>query len=171
MTILRLFACGLFGLLALTWPPSDSRAQGAAGPKPCSCKAQDKLDLEERIRKLQAADQEYDNLIKQWQQNPNQKLTETVRKAEQSKVNNAMAQIKTPGATRYSGNLGGTDAACNTWISSEVPPCMRPVIENHEKRHKARCEANTLRGNWGFGWTCSLKALRIGEQDRMSLTI
>ena len=150
MTILRLIACGLFGLLALTWPPSDSRAQGGAGPKPCSCKAQDKLDLEERIRKLQAADQEYDNLIKHWQQQPKTMLNEGLRKAEQGKVNSTMAKIKTPGATRYSGTLGGTDANCDTWVSAEVPACMRPVIEAHEKKHQALCRANTTPGKLGF---------------------
>jgi hypothetical protein len=127
--------------------PSDSSAQAT---KPCSCKLQDKLDIEERIRKLQAADVEYDNLIKYWSTQSKTMLNESLRKAEQGKVNSAMSIIKTPGATRYSGNLGGTDAACNTWISPEVPPCMRPVVENHENKHKARCKAKTTPGPFGF---------------------
>jgi len=153
MTILRLILFSLSGMLVLTWLPSDSRAQaGAAAPAgaQCSCKAQDKLDLEERIRKLTEADKEYDNLIKHWQQQPKTILKESLRKAEQDKVAAAMAKIKTAGATRYSGNLGGTDAACDIWISSEVPACMRPVIEAHEKKHKARCNKNTTPGKLGF---------------------
>ena len=138
MRILRLIPCGLLGLLALTWLPSGS---GAQGTKPCSCKLQDKLDLEERIKKLAEADKEYDNLIKQWQQQPKTMLNKSLRNAEQAKVNAAMAKIKTPGATRYSGTLGGTDAACSSWISPEVPPCLRPAIEDHEKKHKAQCDA------------------------------
>src|SRR5207249_7282878 len=101
MTLSRLTSWGLFGLLALTWLPSDSRAQGGAaapaGPQ-CSCKAQDKLDLEERIRKLTEADKEYDNLRKHWQQQPKTILKESLRKAEQEKVAAAMAKIKTAGA-------------------------------------------------------------------------
>ena len=153
MTLSRLISWGLLGLLVLTWLPSDSRAQGGAaapaGPQ-CSCKAQDKLDLEERIKKLVEADKEYDNLIKHWQQQPKTKLNESLRKAEQGKVNSAMAKINTPGATRYSGNLGGTEADCSSWISKEVPPCMRPVIEDHEKAHHARCTKNTTPGKLGF---------------------
>jgi hypothetical protein len=137
----------LFGLLALPLLPSDG---GAQATKPCSCKAQDKLDLEERIRKLQAADVEYDSLIKHWSTQPKTMLNESLRKGEQGKVNSAMATIKTPGATRYSGNLGGTDASCQVWISSEVPPCMRAVIENHEKKHEAKCRAKTTPGYLGF---------------------
>lgn len=137
----------LVGLLA--WPILPSQT-GAQGTQPCSCKAQDKLDLEERIRKLQAADQEYDNLIKHWQTQPKVKLSESVRKAEQGKVNAAMSKIKTQGATRYTGNLGGTEADCSTWVSPEVPPCMRPTIEKHEKKHQAQCRANTTPGYFGF---------------------
>ena len=137
----------LVGLLVLPVLPSDSGAQGNTA---CSCKAQDKLDLEERIKKLQEAVKEYDKLIKQWQQKGSTKLTESVRLAEQAKVNSAMATIKTPGATRYSGNLGGTDAACNTWVSPEVPSCMRPTIEAHEKKHQALCKKNTTPGYFGF---------------------
>jgi hypothetical protein len=106
--------------------------------------------MEERIRKLQAADVEYDNLIKHWSAQPKTMLNESLRKAEQGKVNSAMATIKTAGATRYSGALGGTDATCETWISSEVPTCMRTVVENHEKKHQARCRANTTPGKFGF---------------------
>jgi hypothetical protein len=106
--------------------------------------------MEERIRKLQAADVEYDNLIKHWTSQPKTMLNESLRTSEEGKVNSAMATIKTPGATRYSKNLGGTDAACDTWISSEVPPCMRAVVENHEKKHQARCRANTTPGKLGF---------------------
>ena len=153
MTILRWLP--LFGLLALPLLPSDTGAQDggvAASPatKPCSCKAQDKLDMEERIRKLQAADVEYDNLIKYWSAQPKTMLNETLRTAEQGKVGSAMAKIQTPGATRYSKNLGGTDAACDSWVSSEVPPCMSTMVWNHEKKHQARCRANTTPGKFGF---------------------
>lgn len=140
-------------ILVLPWLPSDGGAQGGAaapaGPQ-CSCKAQDKLDLEERIRKLQEADKEYDNLIKHWQGQPKTQLNENLRLGEQAKVNSAMAKIKTPGATRYSGNLGGTDGACTFWISPEVPACMRPAIEDHEKEHQARCKKNKTPGPLGF---------------------
>jgi len=140
MTILRLILFGLFGLLALTWLPSDSRAQGPQDP--CSCKAQDKLDLEERIKKLVEADKEYDNLIKHWQQQPKTMLKESLRTAEQGKVNTAMAKIKTPGATRYSGTLGGTDVNCESWISDEAPLCLRRALKDHEAKHKTRCDAH-----------------------------
>jgi hypothetical protein len=153
MTTLRWLT--LFGLLALSLRPSDSGAQDggvAASPAttPCSCKAQDKLDMEERIRKLQAADVEYDNLIKYWSTQPKTMLNESLRTAEEGKVNSAMAKIKTPGATRYSSHLGGTDAACTTWVSPGVPTCMRAIIANHEAKHAARCRAHTTPGYLGF---------------------
>ena len=145
MTTLRWLP--LLGLLALPLLPSDSAAQAT---KPCSCKLQDKIDLEARINKLLAADQEYDNLIKSWQTKPKTMLNENLRLAEEGKVNTAMSKVKTPGETRFTQNLGGTDAACDTWVSPEVPPCMRPVIENHENKHKARCKAKTTPGPLGI---------------------
>ena len=137
MPILQVIAGGLLGFMLLIWPSSDSRAQRP--DEPCSCKLQDKLDLDSRIQKLKEAAKEYDNLIKQWQQNPNQKLTEKVRVAEQAKVNSAMAKIKVVGANSYAGSLAKTYASCESEIFDFVPPCLRRAVQDHENKHRQRC--------------------------------
>jgi hypothetical protein len=137
MNVLRLIPCGLLALLALTWLPSDSGAQRP--DEPCSCKKQDRLDLDSRIKKLTEAVKEYDNLIKQWQSKPPQKLTENVRAAEQAKVNAAMSKIQVAGATVYTGSMAKTYANCESEVFDFVPPCLRRSVQDHENKHKQRC--------------------------------
>jgi len=141
MTVLQVIAGGLLGFMLLIWTSSDSRAQRP--DEPCSCKQQDKLDVDSRIQKLKEAVKEYDNLIKQWQQNPNQKLTETVRAGEQAKVNSAMAKIKVAGANSYSGSLAKTYANCESKVFDFVPACLRRSVQDHENKHSQRCRENT----------------------------
>lgn len=138
MTLSRVILWGLVGFLVFTWPPSDSRAQRP--DEPCSCKKQDKTDVEDRIKKLTEADKEYDKLIKHWQQQPKTKLTESLRQTEQSKVNTAMAKVQDANATRLTKHLGNTNQFCESWVSDEAGPCLRRALQDHENKHKFRCD-------------------------------
>jgi hypothetical protein len=131
----------LLGFLTLALLPSGSGAQRP--DEPCSCKKQDRLDLDSRIKKLTEGVKEYDNLIKQWQSKPSQKLTEDVRSAQQAKVNAAMSKIQVAGATVYKGSMAKTYANCDSEVFDFVPPCLRRSIQDHENKHKQRCLEHT----------------------------
>lgn len=125
-------------LLVLPWLPSDSDAQRP--DEPCSCNEQDRIDVQDRIKKLLEADKKYDELIKHWQQQPKTKVTPDLRLAEQNKVNSAMAKVQDAKATRLTTNLGGTDNFCQSWVSAEAGPCLRRALQDHENKHKFRCD-------------------------------
>ena len=77
MTILNATTFRLFLFMAFLWPPSSMGAPGvdlAAEikknlnvPVACSCRDQDKTDLESRIKQVEAAIKEYEALIKEWE--------------------------------------------------------------------------------------------------------
>ena len=64
MKLFRLMTYSL-PLVALLWLPSGSVAQGSQ--KPCGCTNQDKADLEQRIKRVEAAMKEYDALVQEWE--------------------------------------------------------------------------------------------------------
>ncbi len=130
-------------LVALLWLPSSSIAQGSS-QKPCGCTNQDKADLEQRIKRVEAAMKEYDALVKEWEQKEKGSgesllLNPTARQSVQGSVWFKMKNIKFRNAVDYKAD---TDASCKVTIDPAASACLRGALEDHEGLHKKECEKN-----------------------------
>jgi uncharacterized protein YhaN len=154
MTIWNSATYRLFLFTALFWPSFSAGAQDidlAAEikkhlnvPVACSCKDQDKADLEQRIKRVEAAMKEYDALVKEWEQREKGAkepllLDPTSRKSVQGSVWFKMKNIKVANAVDYSAE---TDPSCTVKISPSASRCLRGALEDHEALHKHECDKN-----------------------------
>jgi hypothetical protein len=154
MTILNSTTYRPFLFMALLWPPSSMGAQGvdlAAEvkkhlnvPVACSCSAQDKTDLESRIKQVEAAIKEYEALIKEWDTKEKGAkepllLTHENRHSVQGSVGFRMSGVRISNARSFGAE---TDPACATTIDPDATPCLRGALQDHESVHKRACDAN-----------------------------
>ena len=142
MKLFRLMTYSL-PLVALLWLPSSSVAQGAA-QKPCGCTNQDKADLEQRIKRVEAAMKEYDALVQEWERKEKGTgesllLNPTFRKSVQDSVWFKMKNIKIRNAVDYKAD---TDPTCKVTIDPAASACLRGALEDHEGLHKKECDKN-----------------------------
>ena len=151
MKIFRLVTCGLLPLMASLWFPSGSGAQGAVElkknvsiPVACGCSPQDKVDLESRIKQVEAAKKEYDALINEWVAKEKSAkepllLTHANRSSVQGSVGFRMSTVRNSNARSFGAE---TDPSCATSIDPAATPCLRGALQDHESVHKKACDAN-----------------------------
>lgn len=129
----------------LTWEEVNAQIQQNLNtPIACSCREQDKTDLESRIKQVDAARKEYDALIKEWETkekgaNEPLLLTQENRGSVQGSVGFRMSGVRIPNARSYGAE---TDPTCATHIDPDATPCLRGALQDHESVHKKACEAN-----------------------------
>lgn len=133
----------LLGILTFVWIPADTGAQ-SGGSSACGCSQQDKLDLESRIKQVNAAIKEYDALIAEWETKEKGAgepllLNSTHRGSVQGSVGFRMSGAGDPNARRFGAE---TDGACHVSIDPHATPCLRGALEDHEAVHKKACDTN-----------------------------
>ncbi|MGH7228801.1 MAG: hypothetical protein ACREIH_06235 [Nitrospiraceae bacterium] len=151
MKIFRLVTGSLLPLMLLLWLPSSNGGQGAVEfgknfsiPIACGCTDKDKADLEQRIKRVEAAMKEYDALVQEWEQREKGAkepllLDKTSRKSVQDSVWFKMKNIKVANAVDYNAE---TDPSCKVMINPSASPCLRGALEDHEAVHKHECDRN-----------------------------
>ena len=143
MKIFRLITCCLLPLMVLLWLPSSGATQDSVPPG-CGCSKQDTTDLESRIKQVDAAIKEYEDLIKDWEAKEKGAkesllLTSENRGSVQGSVGFRMSTVRTANARSFGAE---TDATCATSIDPAATPCLRGALQDHESVHKKACDAN-----------------------------
>ncbi len=146
MKLLRWVTGCLFPVMALLWSTSGSTAERAVEfgkhfkvPLGCGCSKQDELDLNSRMKSIDAMINEYKALMSQYSSGK-QTLTPEIRKTIQSSVNAKRRAAKEPGARDYGANT--SDLTCGTTIDEAATPCLRGAVDDHEKVHRDACNAH-----------------------------
>jgi hypothetical protein len=151
MKIFRFVMCSLLPLMALLWLPSSSGGEGPVQfksnvsiPLGCGCSPQDEKDLDSRIKQVEAAMKEYDDLIKEWEGKEKSSkepllLTHESRGSVQGSVGFRMSKVRTQNARSFKAE---TDPSCTTTIDPDATPCLRGALQDHESVHKKACDAN-----------------------------
>jgi len=153
MTIWNSAIC-LVLFTALVWPASSIGAQAIDldaeikkhlhVPVSCSCDAHDQMDLESRIKQVEAAIKEYDALSKEWETKEKGAkeplfLTSENRGSVQGSVGFRMSGVRISQARSFSAE---TDPTCTTHIDPDATSCLRGALQDHESVHKKACDAN-----------------------------
>lgn len=146
MKILRLMTCCLLPLTALLWIPSSSAAEKAVEfgknfkvPLGCGCRPQDEIDLNSRMKSIEAMIAEYKAQMSQYSSGK-QTLTPEIRATIQKAVNAKRREAKDPNAKDYGANT--SDLTCGTTIDDAATPCLRGAVDNHEKVHRDACKSH-----------------------------
>ena len=129
----------LLTVLCLLATPTSGDAQSA-----CGCTQQDKTDLESRIKQADAAMNEYDALIKEWETKEKGAgepllLTHTNRASIQGSVGFKMSGARLPNARSFGAE---TDPTCAITVDPAATACLKGALQDHESVHKKACDAN-----------------------------
>lgn len=162
----RLLPLLLLGLLTWVGIPADSPAQ-SSGQSACSCKKQDKLDLESRIKQVKAAMLEYDALIREWENKEKSGgapllLNSTHRGSVQGSVEFKMSLIGDPNARSFG---AATDPNCKVTIDPNATPCLRGALQDHEAVHQKACKEN-ISSNPFIDWRDSQRVVDYMKEEK-----
>jgi DNA repair exonuclease SbcCD ATPase subunit len=153
---MKIFNSATYGILAATalvWFPSGTGAEidleteikkHQNDPIACGCRDHEKIDLESRIKQVEAAIKEYESLIKEWEAKERSGkeqllLTNDNRGSVQGSVGFRMSTVRTPNARSFAAE---TDPTCKTWVDPNATPCLKGALQDHESVHKKACDAN-----------------------------
>ena len=162
----RFLAMLLSGLLTWIGMPAEGLAQ-SSGQSACSCKNQDKLDLESRIKQVKAAMMEYDALIQEWEKKEKSAgepllLNSTHRRSVQGSVGFRMSGSGDPNARCFGAE---TDPNCHVTIDPNATPCLRGALQDHEAVHQKACEANKS-SNPFIDWRDSQRVVDYMKEEK-----